>query len=96
MGKLGDLLNKYPTCLTEKELDSVKNLDWHSSEFYGLPKVHKCQSIIDAMINSTDDVVNVLDPPDLKGRPIGCWLSDPLAVSVNLLGLEAIELNQSS
>ena len=42
---------------------------------YVLPKIHKSKSILEAIkYNDNDDVINLLDPLDLKGRPIvaGC------------------------
>ena len=76
--QLNDLVSKHSSCMTEKEIEYVKNPEWRTSEFYVLPKVHKSKSIIEAVRNTNGDVVDELsDPPDLKGRPIVAGCSTP-------------------
>lgn len=73
--QLNDLLTRHATCLTKKEAEYVNMDEWKTSEFYVLPKVHKSKSIIEQVTKCTEDVVTgIIDPPDLKGRPIvaGC------------------------
>ena len=78
MQQLSSLLTKHSTCLTEKEIDYVTNDDWKTSEFYVLPKVHKCKAIIERVQKCTEDVVTgITDPPDLKGRPLVAGCSTP-------------------
>ena len=71
------LIHKHYTCLTEKEREYIKNDEWKTSEFYIMPKIHKCPSIINAISQCTSDVVSVPDPPDLKGRPIVAGVNTP-------------------
>ena len=73
--ELANVVKKHSKCLTEKEKKYLTDFDWKTSEFYVLPKVHKCQSILDTIGKGfADDVITILEPPDLKGRPIvvGC------------------------
>ena len=44
VNKLEEFVNKHSTCLTKNELEYLKNDVWKTSEFYVLPKVHKCKS----------------------------------------------------
>ena len=45
---LAELIKIHSACLTEKEIDYVKNFEWKTSESYMFPKVHKCKSILEA------------------------------------------------
>ena len=67
-------VQKYEHCLTEKESDYLTNLEWESSNFYALPKVHKCIEIANKVKETMSDYIELPPPPDLKGRPIvaGC------------------------
>ena len=74
ISKLKELVDKHSSCLTVNEKNYLKDYEWKSSELYVLPKIHKCKSILDAIPNNKEDVLHLIDPPDLKGRPIvaGC------------------------
>jgi hypothetical protein len=41
-----------------------------SSNIYGLPKIHKCKSIIDAIHEQNASYIHTNDRKDLKFRPI--------------------------
>ena len=41
MKKLGKLVEKYKGNLMDKEIDYLTNFSYNTSNFYGLPKVHK-------------------------------------------------------
>ena len=56
--------------LTKKEYNYLKNFEIKESQFYGLPKVHKCEKILTACKNSPTSDVNIADVRDLKLRPI--------------------------
>ena len=45
--KYTKFLKTHKTCLTKKELDYLENFEVKSSNFYGLPKVHKSSQIND-------------------------------------------------
>lgn len=44
--------------------------DWSESQFYVLPKTHKCKSILDHISQSHQEYISLGFPNDLKGRPI--------------------------
>ena len=73
--KLDILIDKYSHCLTQNEKDCIKNYQWKTSQLYVLPKIHKCKSILEALKTIKEgDILTLLDPEDLKARPIiaGC------------------------
>ena len=74
MKQLKDHVKKYKNCLTDKEIDYLTKFDWETSNFYVLPKVHKCTSITNELKSSRNEFIEVYSPNDLKGRPIvaGC------------------------
>ena len=67
ISKLKELADKHSSCLTENEKTYLKEYEWKSSEFYVLPKIHNCESISEAIPNSKEDVLHLIDPLDLKG-----------------------------
>ncbi len=68
--KYNRFINKYKACLTEKELGYLQTFEVKSSNFYGLPKVHKSKQISDICQNSVSSYVEVPAVNDLKLRPI--------------------------
>ena len=74
----GTYIHVYIYTYTHTELEYLKNDVWKTSEFYALPKVHKCKSILEAIVNCDDDVLNLINPPDLKGRPIVAGCTTPI------------------
>ena len=50
-------LEKYESTLTKKELDYLTNFGGKESNFYGLPKVHKCKVINEACSISNTNYV---------------------------------------
>lgn len=74
MKNLKDHIETHKSCLTVKEIDFLTKFKWTTSNFYVLPKVHKCISIINKVKSSTEDYIELQPPQDLKGRPIvgGC------------------------
>ena len=68
--KYNKFLNEYQNHLTEKELDYLRNFEIKSSQFYGLPKIHKNESINENCKLSNSSYVEVTDVDDLKLRPI--------------------------
>ena len=56
--------------LTEKEIRFLTKFDFKTSNFYGLPKVHKSEEIGQAIEEQQTEVVTVRSPKDLKLRPI--------------------------
>ena len=57
--------------LTNKEIDFLLNFDCKTSTFYGLPKIHKSETIEKACKeNENVEYIEVKDPQDLTFRPI--------------------------
>lgn len=56
--------------MTDKEVDYICNFKCKTSNFYGLPKIHKSKIISDACSKSSSTCVSIDSPPDLKFRPI--------------------------
>lgn len=55
---------------TKSEKDYLTKFESKTSQFYGLPKIHKSQLIIDKIKETQSECVELLDPTDLKFRPI--------------------------
>ena len=70
IGKINSFCNKYSENLTKDEKTFLTNFDFKEANFYGLPKVHKSQLIKDAVREQASEVVTILNPSDLKIRPI--------------------------
>ena len=73
-------------CLTKSEYEYLTDYEWKSSQFYVLPKIHKCKSILDASTTSPSDIVDVPNPPDLSSRPIIAGCISPTHRLSNLIG----------
>ena len=43
ISKINKLCNEYDKILTKKEIDYLINFDYKTSNFYGLPKIHKSE-----------------------------------------------------
>ncbi|MEW8548130.1 MAG: hypothetical protein AB2693_31895 [Candidatus Thiodiazotropha sp.] len=63
-------LEKYESNLTVKEFDYLTNFDNKESNFYGLPKIHKCRDINEACLISDKNYVALKAPVNLTFRPI--------------------------
>jgi len=69
MNKISKLAKKH-NCLNKKELEYLTKFNYKTSNFYGLPKVHKSQNINNAIQSQGGPIVNITSPGDLKFRPI--------------------------
>ena len=63
-------IEKYISNLTVKERDYLLNFESKTSNFYGLPKLHKCKDINDACSISDKNYVELKAPESLSFRPI--------------------------
>ena len=63
-------INKHSKCMTRGELKFLKEFVIRESQFYGLPKVHKSNSIKSTCETTTTPDVTIPDVMDLKLRPI--------------------------
>ena len=70
MKKLKKLLNKHKSISTDKEFKYLNETDYNTSNFYGLPKIHKSQLITNTIKEQNSEVVSINEPQDLKVRPI--------------------------
>ena len=64
------LCDEYEKCITVNERKVILKNDWSESQFYILPKIHKCRSILDHISTNHEEYVHIPFPTDLKGRPI--------------------------
>ena len=70
MNKIKKITEKYKGILTEQECKYLSSFESKTSLFYGMPKIHKCESIINAIKCQKKTVITLKDPPDLTFRPI--------------------------
>ena len=70
MKKLKKLSNKHKSIFTVKEFKYLNEADFSTSNFYGLPKIHKSQLITNAIKEQNSEVVSNNEPQDVKVRPI--------------------------
>ena len=70
-------VEKYRSCLTDKEYNYLSKYERQSSNFYVLPKIHKSKNIIESIKQSNSDYIEIEPPNDLKGRPIIAGCSAP-------------------
>lgn len=70
MKKYRSFLNKHKAELTHKEYDYLVNFTCNTSNFYGLPKIHKSKEINQACTTSTSNYVELEAPKNLTFRPI--------------------------
>ena len=67
---LETLLHKYNKCFIESEQKFMNEKSFETSNFYGLPKIHKSKVINAAIHSQNTQVVEVPEPNDLKFRPL--------------------------
>ena len=68
--KLNRLIDKHAKCLTKKEYKYLTHYQWKSSNFYVMPKINKCQEILEEIEKSNDIYIQMEPPNSLKGRLI--------------------------
>ena len=68
--KYRKFLKNHQTELTKKEYDYLTNFEQKTSNFYGLPKIHKSKEINEACATSTSNYVELAPPNNLTFRPI--------------------------
>ena len=70
ISKIKKLCKKYEDKLTKKEKDYLETFESKTSNFYGLPKIHKSDEIKKVIQTQNSGYVEVPNPEDLKFRPI--------------------------
>ena len=64
------IIEKYKDNLTKKEKEYLTSFSYNTSNFYGLPKIHKSKLIQNAIKEQQKEYVHITEPTDLKLRPI--------------------------
>lgn len=70
MTKIKTFVKQHKDILTEKETDYLTKFESKTSNFYGLPKVHKSSQITETVLKMKTDYIECNRPEDLKMRPI--------------------------
>ena len=70
MEKLSEFSKKHEKVLTGKESKFLTKFRFKTSNFYGLPKIHKSKKIMAAIEEQNQQCINLVRPDDLKLRPI--------------------------
>ena len=68
--KINKLCQKFDYLLTKKEKEYLTKFDSKTSNFYGLPKIHKSTIIKKAIKTQNAEYIEIIDPRDLTFRPI--------------------------
>ena len=67
--KIKRLIKNFGNFITENEKEYITNFLMKTSNFYGLPKIHKSKTITDAVTDQNNDYIKLKPPADLKMRP---------------------------
>ena len=70
MKGIAKIIEKYKDDLTNKEKEYYTSFSYNPSNFYGLPKIHKSELIQNAIKKQQKEFVHIIEPSDLKLRPI--------------------------
>ena len=68
--KLKILLSKHKNIFADKEFQQLNEADYNTSNFQGLPKIHKSQLKTNAIKEQNSEAININKPQELKVRPI--------------------------
>ena len=77
MKELRKLVEKYKDDLMNKEIDYLTHFSYNTSNFYGLPEVHKSDIITLAIMEQNSEYIKILESEDLILHPIGAGLNCP-------------------
>ena len=70
MKKIGELTSKYESILTKAKKLYLTNISFSTSNFYGLPKVHKSKQINEAIQQQNNEYIEIYEPDSLIVRPV--------------------------
>ena len=68
--KTSELTKKYESLLTKAEKLYLTNIFLSTSNFYGLPKVHKSKQINEAIQQQNNEYIEIYEPDSFTVRPI--------------------------
>lgn len=68
--KIKKHLDKFQPETTKSEKEYIHKFTWKTSNFYGLPKIHKCEQITRAVAEHKREYIKLSAPENLKFRPI--------------------------
>ena len=84
---LEKLVAKFSNCLLKEEQDFLTKFSFSTSNFYGLPKIHKSKIIQEAIQVQNSEYVKIYEPPDLTLRPIVAGPNCPTRRLSNLVDI---------
>ncbi|XP_062576664.1 uncharacterized protein LOC134238563 [Saccostrea cucullata] len=87
MSTMKKYTSKFSHNLTKKEIDFLLNFEVKTSNFYGLPKIHKSKQIQNGIQEMSEPYIKLPRPTDLKLRPIVAGPSCPTQRLSNLLDI---------
>lgn len=87
MSRIKKYVTKFTKNLTDKEEDFLLNFEVKTSNFYGLPKIHKSKQIQTGKHNLCEPYIKLPRPTDLKLRPIVAGSSCPTQRLSNFLDI---------
>ena len=70
MKKIKALITKYKPLLTDSEYKYLSHNYFETSNFYDRPKIHKSEILHKAIKEQNKELITILEPKDLKLRPI--------------------------
>ena len=82
---LEKFIAKFSNCLSKEEQDFLTKFSFSTSNFYGLPKVHKSKIIQEAIQVQNSEYVKIYEPRDLTLRPIVAAPNGPTRRLSNLV-----------
>ena len=81
------IIEKYKDNLTRREREYLLGFSLNTSNFYGLPKIHKSKLIQNALKELQKEYVHIIEPSGLKFRPIVAGLICPTRPLSNLIDI---------
>ena len=78
-------IKKHKDIFSKKEMDYLTNFKFSSSQFYCFPKIHQSEIIKNAVKLQNSGYVEIINPADLKGRPISGGPESPTQRLSNLV-----------
>ena len=70
MNKIDKLIQETDSYITRKEKEYLTKFEYKTSQFYGLPKIHKSDIITKSITDQNSHYIQAENPDDLKFRPI--------------------------